>query len=356
MKRLIVGLLATVLIFTLVLGGCAEKSPIASETMSSSSSPQTTSYEPITLLYSAPGPSVLFQSKLTQRMFDDITAASGGKITIKTYYGGALLGPGATYDGIMSGVADIGYDQPSYSKGRFPTIEIMEQPWGYPDVITANQISWDVFEKFQPAELKDAIIIGIYSFGHPVLITSTPVRTLEDLKPLKIRGTGNMAKMIESLGAAAVSMPIMEVYDALHKGTVDGCLVGPECIPNFNLNEVGKYATDVSFIGPNMLGLLFMSLDDFNALPAEVQKIILDVSEEYKNIVSEELEAYTLSSYDYAREHGMEVITVDPAEQERWQEAMKQLTTQVVADKEADGIPAQEIATFIQNSISDYLK
>lgn len=347
MKNLLFGLLSIFIVSAIFLGGHTQKSSAASEGKS---------IEPITLSYSAPGPATVFQSKLMQRMFDDITSASNGKITIKTYYGGALLAPGATYDGILTGVADIGYDQPSYSKGRFPIIEIMEQPWGYPDVIAANNISWSVFEKFQPAELKDAIILGIYSFGHPVLITNKPIRTLEDLAPLKIRGTGNMALMIKSLGAAAVAMPIMEVYDALHKGTVDGCLVGPECIPNFNLNEVGKYATDVSFIGPNMLGLLFMSKKRYNKLSPQVQQILNDQAEKYKAIVNEELEAYTLSSYDYAREHGMEVITVEPEEQSRWREKMQQLTTKFIADKEAKGIPAQEIVSYIQTRIKDYLK
>lgn len=291
-----------------------------------------------------------------QRFLDDLEDSSNGLITVKTYFGGALLAAGATYDGVMTGIADIGYDQAAYSRGRYPVIETLEQPWGYPDIIIATDIAWGILDKFQPAEISDAYMISIFSNGHPVMVTTTPVRTLEDLAPLKIRGTGSMAKMIQALGAAAVSTQIFEVYDGLRKNTFDGCLVGPECIPNFKFEEVADYATDVSFISPNMTGMLFMSLENFNSMPMYAQKLINDMRDKYLTIIPEELEAYSLESYDYAREHGMEVINVDPAEQVRWQERMLTLTADVVAEKEAQGVPAQEIADFILDSIKSYSK
>jgi TRAP-type C4-dicarboxylate transport system substrate-binding protein len=357
MKKIIVSLLVILVVGALILGSCGEPasepapspvpSPSPEPAPSPAPSPQPAEDEPVTLKYSAPGPPALFQSVLMQRFLDDIEAASNGLITIETFYGGSLLAAGATYDGIMDGVADIGYDQASYNVGRYPIIETLEQPWGYPNIIVATDIAWDILDKYQPKEIDDAYMISIFSNGHPVLVTTTPVRTLEDLAPLKIRGTGTMARMIQGLGAAAVSTQIFEVYDGLRKGTFDGCMVGPECIPNFKFEEVADYATDISFIAPNMTGMLFMSKDNFNSLPQYVQEIISDMRAKYRSIVPEELEAYTLESYDYAREHGMEVINVELEEQLRWKELMLKLTADYIAEKEKEGIPAQEIADFI---------
>ena len=71
MKKLLLSLFSTLIVLAIVLIGYTQE--LSAEPI-----------EPITLSYSAPGPAGLFQSKLMQRMLDDITAASDGKITIKT--------------------------------------------------------------------------------------------------------------------------------------------------------------------------------------------------------------------------------------------------------------------------------
>ena len=49
------------------------------------------------------------------------------------------------------------------------------------------------------------------------------VRKLEDMKGLKIRGSTRMInKMIETLGATPVGMPVPSVPDSLSKGVIDG--------------------------------------------------------------------------------------------------------------------------------------
>ena len=200
------------------------------------SSVQSPAAKSIVLSYSTPGAATAYQSVVVVNALNEITQRTNGQVTFKYFWGGALHAAGAVYDGVVSRGADMGYDQPSNSKGRFPVIETIEQPWGYPNAIVANQIAWDALKKFQPAELKDVHLFVDACFGHPVIISNKPIRTLSDMKGLKIRGTGNMASMIEALGAAAVSMPIFEVYDSLRKGTVDGAMVGPENLyPCINL-------------------------------------------------------------------------------------------------------------------------
>jgi TRAP-type C4-dicarboxylate transport system substrate-binding protein len=310
----------------------------------------------IVLSYSTPGPSTAYQSIVVQKALKEITERTNGQVTFKFYWAGALHAPGAVYDGVVMGGADMGFDQPSYSKGRFPVIETLEQPWGYPNAVVANQIAWDALKKFKPAELKDVRLFTVACFGHPVIISNKPVRTLSDLKPLKIRGTGNMANMIQALGAAAVSMPIFEVYDALRKGTVDGAMVGPETLSMYKFTEVVKYATEVSFIAPNMVAIGFMSLKTYNSLPPDIQNIFTDVSEKYQVIMGQEIEKYSLQAFDYAKQHQVEIIQIPAAEHPKWQAAMQTLTTKFVADMQAKGIPAQDIANFVQDAIKKAAK
>ncbi len=46
-----------------------------------------------------------------------------------------------------------------------------------------------------------------------VMITTKPVRKLEDLKAMTIRAPGRVGNTFTALGATPAPMPIMEVYD-----------------------------------------------------------------------------------------------------------------------------------------------
>ncbi|CAM5184558.1 Solute-binding protein [Ureibacillus acetophenoni] len=48
------------------------------------------------------------------------------------------------------------------------------------------------------------------------------VKSMEDFKGLKIRGTATYAPLLEELGADVISMPGEEIYSALEKGIIDG--------------------------------------------------------------------------------------------------------------------------------------
>ena len=234
MKKVLV-ILSVLLVLVLLLPACSSTSTTTTTTAASAPAPTTSSAAPVTstsaapvattplafkqieLTYSTAGPATAYQSVVIVNAMNEIQARTNGAVTVKYFWAGALHAAGAVYDGVISGGADMGYDQPSMSKGRFPVIEILEQPWGYPNAIVANQIAWDALKKFQPAELQDTHLFVDACFGHPVIISNKAIRTLDDLKGLKIRGTGNMANMIQALGAAAVSMPIFDVYDALRK-------------------------------------------------------------------------------------------------------------------------------------------
>ncbi len=51
---------------------------------------------------------------------------------ITQYTGGTLLTAPKMAAGVETGIADIGLSHCSYSRGRFPVMEIMELPLGFP--------------------------------------------------------------------------------------------------------------------------------------------------------------------------------------------------------------------------------
>ena len=101
----------------------------------------------------------------------------------------------------------------------------------------------DFYNKFKPKELDDVKVLYLHAHGPGLLHTKTPVRTLEDLKGMKIRATGTTAKIVTALGATPVAMPMSDSYDAISRGVAQGIVCPVESLQGWKLGEVIKYTT-----------------------------------------------------------------------------------------------------------------
>lgn len=95
------------------------------------------------------------------------------------------------------------------------------------------------------ADLEPSGFIGLcyYDGGSRSFYASKPIKKLEDLKGLKFRVIGNTqsAKMVEAIGASAVSLPMTQVFSAIQTGVVDGAENNPPSYLDFNHYQVAKY-------------------------------------------------------------------------------------------------------------------
>lgn len=70
------------------------------------------------------------------------------------------------------------------------------------------------------------------------------IKTLDDFKGLKIRGTAAHEPLMTALGASIVSMPLGDIYDALERNVVDGAGSILTDIIDYSLQDVLKYLID----------------------------------------------------------------------------------------------------------------
>ena len=98
------------------------------------------------------------------------------------------------------------------------------------------------------------------------MTTKKPVKTLADLKGMKVRvpETDLYVKMVQSWGAAATPMNINELYMALQTGTVDG---QENPLPTFEAQKFYEVVKNITLtnhiICPSMM---FVNLDTWNSL------------------------------------------------------------------------------------------
>ena len=86
-----------------------------------------------------------------------------------------------------------------------------------------------------------------------------PVKTLADFKGLKMRApTRQTNKLLASLGASPVGMPLPAIADAVSKGTIDGFLLPWEVIPSVKLQEMVKFHSETDPIAAGAVLAVFI--------------------------------------------------------------------------------------------------
>src|SRR5512136_2709733 len=159
----------------------------------------------------------------------------------------------------------------SYTMGRFPLSEVLDLPLGSRSGLMATRLVNDFYDRFKPKELDDVKVMYLHGHGPGLLRTKTPVRTLEDLKGMKIRATGTSAAIVSALGGAPVAMPMSDSYDALSRGVTQGILCPTESLQGWKLGEVVKYSTQDYGAAYSITFFVVMNKARWNSLPADVQ-------------------------------------------------------------------------------------
>jgi TRAP-type C4-dicarboxylate transport system substrate-binding protein len=292
---------------------------------------------------------------LIKQWVDEVEKASGGTVTITNFPGQTLLKAPETYDGVVSGTADIGVGAFAYTRGRFPLMEGFELPGIYFGSCTAtNLTAWDGYNKFKPKELKDVKVLWFYSVGPGILFTKKQVKSMADLKGMKIRATGLTAKSIEALGAVPVAMPMPDVYEALSKGVVAGNVAPPEVLKGWKQADVTDHITIVPPVY-NGVHYCVMNLSKWNSLPKQVRKAIDGVNEKFiltaGQIWDSEMKA---NGIDYGLQKGMKMVRWSKADNQKAMELMKPILDDYVARMNKKGLPGKEVLDFVKERAQTY--
>ena len=138
---------------------------------------------------------------------------------------------------------------------------------------------WDYTQKYSQDEFKDIKPLAFHVHGDGVFhMTNKPIKTLADLKGLKLRAPTRMTnKYLAMLGATPVGMPVPQVGDALSKGVIDGAVVPYEVVPSVKIQELVKYHVETDPAEPAFYTSTFvfaMNKAKYESLPADLKKVI----------------------------------------------------------------------------------
>jgi len=309
--------------------------------------------ETIELSYSIFFPPSHIQCKTAVAWVEEIAKRTDGRVKVTTFPAGSLTKAPACYEGVVNGISDIGMSCFAYTRGRFPLLEGIDLPLGYPNGLTATRIATEMVRKYTPKEVDDTHVLYIHAHGPGMLASKKAVRSLDDLKGLKVRATGLSAKIVESLGGTPVAMSQPETYEALQKGVVDATFCPVETLKGWKQGEVIDFVTDTSAIGYTTAMFVTMNKTSWDKLPADVQKVFTDVSNEWVDKHGEAWDQADAEGMAYVKELGREIIKLSPEEQKRWTAAVEPVLQSYVEQTSAKDLPGEQFLKDIRAMLAE---
>ena len=221
------------------------------------------------------------ECRLIKRLGDRVEQRSKGRIKFQYSYSGSLFKPPQFIDAVSRGTGDISNGPTAFAR-KIPALNIFSVYGTYkigiwPDIEEAIEpVMNKIFEE-QGIHLLMSWDSGPSLFNHKTKFMKSP----EDWNGQRFRVPGRwLAAVAKKWGASPVFMPGPELYLALQRGVIDGCMLPWHITNSFKIYEVTPYITHTDF--SNSLAIMPMNLKKWNALTKIDQEIFNEVIEEIR--------------------------------------------------------------------------
>jgi|AntAceMinimDraft_1070359.scaffolds.fasta_scaffold65326_1 tripartite ATP-independent transporter DctP family solute receptor len=248
-------------------------------------------------------------------MKDAISEASGGSIEMELFLGSTLGSEQDHIEAVREGSVEL-MESGTAGISLFVPETALFELWYANDSVESlvgafEAVSPELDERYATHGFK---LLGAFYDGPRHIISTEPIRSLEDMQGIKMRVPGSdlYVQMANGLGSQATALPFGDVYTGLQNTTIDGAEGSPTVLLTQGWGEVAKYVTlDAHVYQP--LSIIF-TLETWNSLTAEQQSII----ENAINAASEKQLALLLDANDTAlaalEELGVELIVLEDRE------------------------------------------
>ncbi len=295
---------------------------------------------------------------ITMPFHRDIEERSNHQVRVTAFPSESLVSAEDMYDSIITGFVDLGdmmtYDAP----GRFKLTESIGLPGvGAMTPGAATRALWDMYKEIPAVQAEHAEwkLLWLFSLPRGYIFSSKPIRTLDDIKGMKIRATGRPAfEALQLLGGVPLEVSWPDIYTSMERGTIDGFTTTFTGMVPMRFYEVSKYATHFP-VGAT-INVTVMNLDTWNSLPKDAQEVISEVTGDnaIDKVAAFEDQFENKYLQEATTQHGVEVIELEPAELARWIERLSSVPQDWAAKMENSGLPGKEIVEFLKSRLAVY--
>lgn len=276
-------------------------------------------------------------------------AAMGSKYRIKwtEAYAGSLYNFQNTLEGIEEGLGDVGWVGTLWEAVKMPLHNVAyNAPFAAYDVNQLLLMQRDLEHNFKPFQDEwkkhNTVFLGEQVADSYQLMTKKPIKSVDDVKGMKLIAAGAIAALTAGTGAIPVDAGLPVFYNNLKTGVADGAIILTTGMIPFKLQEVAPYISLFNF-GAVISGALAMNADTWKRLPRDVQKVMLEVGKEYGDIQTRLVQQNEKKGFENLPKMGATMYKVPDSERKRWAMALDDVAGKWAADLEAKGIPARAL-------------
>lgn len=242
-----------------------------------------------------------------------IGTLSGGRLQVKVYGAGEMVPAMEVFDAVSSGTAQMGHSASYYWKGKVPAAQFFTAvPFGMNTTETNawlyygdGMALWD--EIYARHNLKPLAVgnTGTQMAGW----FNKEVKSLADMKGLKIRLPGLAGEVMNRIGASTLTLPGSEIFTAMETGVIDAAdWVGPYNDLAFGLHQVAKYYYSPAWNEPSAILEGTVNMEAWQALPEDLQQVVIQAAKIANHAMVDEFalrNATALTSL--VEEHGVQL-------------------------------------------------
>lgn len=211
-----------------------------------------------------------------------VAEASDGRLVFKPNPAGAIAPTTEELDAVNDGTIDYARTATAYWAGIWPAAPSFT--FTVAGLSPMEQMAWwvggggkQLAEKMvQDYNVK--IFCGQFRTPEVFLHTTVPLKSVDDIKGLKIRTAGDDGTIFSQMGAAVTMLPGGEVYEAMQRGVIDAAqLTGPAGNWDLALQEVADYVYLSPVRQPAETVHNIINKEKWNALPPSLQKLVQEI-------------------------------------------------------------------------------
>lgn len=215
---------------------------------------------------------------------DNVKTASDGSIRIQRFAGSALVPDADMLQAVSEGTLDMCEGYGGYWPGK---VDVAAVEAGLPGAWTTYEEARYIFDSRGLRALAEEAYaeqnvhyLGPVFGGAYDLLTKDPVKSLEDMRKMKIRATPSVAKVLQKLDIPTVFMPGSELYVGLSTGAIDGCIFGgPIEYKTMKLFEAAKHYTYLNMLNPGYTDDVLINMKKWKSM-SDAQRKILEMAVE----------------------------------------------------------------------------
>lgn len=272
---------------------------------------------------------------------------SGGRLQFSVHTNRTLGNVDTVFQGLQFGTIQMTVNTTSNLSPFSSVFQLLDLPYLFPDTdgvarLFASPEGQDVLNSLNR---KNVTVLGAWPSCLRIIITSSPIKNLEDVQGMKLRTTPSRSHMnnVASLGMAPTPMPGSEILTGLQQGVVQGMDADIGSMYMEKFYEVAPYFYQADHIASNWM--LICSSRWFNKLSAEDRTIIREAGKLYADAVRERYSAFNAAAIKELTEtRGCTLTVPSPEEKARWVEKSRSAYDALPDDQKALALKLRDIA------------